>query len=560
MKGRRGDRKGKKKKRPVYPQKKKPPKEEDPDYEVPPEVAAAETLVDGIMEKPVSDGQIFTDDMDDFLDDLILESEKKPKPAQKKKKTTRQVQQKPASKKVPQKAAGPRPTRPAKKPTGSLPLPGEKRKKRKSEALIPQPRKEKGGDAGPPDVIAGRRRHKAKTRAVKAETAGTREMGAGEMARRHKDLGSGRVTKEGRSKKKTRRQLPPEPPPPAEEEDVLEPRGSQDTDRLPDKKEKKSKKKSRKAPKSRGRAVPSYAFRGSGMWLTFLTLPRFLCVLLTLASLGLGAAVWGKANPGTVAKIPRFDPDWIDALLGQIPFDLGTLPAMPWLAAAPAGVFLILAAIFHQKVRSYRLRNTYVYNNVLADYQSTFGRLKWSVLNLLGTLLTGGLAWPWLHAASVAREYRLSELRRRETSLGFDGSGFQVLWLTILTILMLPAAILTLGLFFPVIAIRWIDWRQEHIVVPQALGDRVKPEFEGTTGALFWKLFGWALLHLVTGTLCGAFARADVWSWVAENTVLPDEERGDQHTGTGEAMDGKRTKTGRVTMKLTRGKTGRRKR
>jgi len=115
-------------------------------------------------------------------------------------------------------------------------------------------------------------------------------------------------------------------------------------------------------------------------------------------------------------------------------------------------------------------------------------------------------------------------MKRRGGSLDFDGTGFQVFGLTLLSAIMAPFILLSLGILRPIVAIRWIDWEQEHILIPTPDELTVRPQFAGRTGALLGRTVVWALGGLFTAWLYRPFARIEYWNWIAENTQIPKPE------------------------------------
>ncbi len=477
-----------------------PGPEEEKEFIVPEEVAAAETIVEGMLPRTT-----------EISDDDIFEAETGKSAAPKK---PRQTPPSAAGKsQAPPAPSGPKPAvrqlpagRPAKpgapKPAASPPArpapsaaakPAPPAKPQVRQAPPAQKQKPAAEPHSPP---------KPQAEPPRPEKASTQEISPDEMARRcAQAMGStpkqpDRPSASDRKKRATA----------APEEDVLEP-----------KEERKSKTESRKKSKL---GMPDFAFRGSGAWLALIMFPRFLSCLAGTACVAIGAAFWGRANPDALSRIPQFRIEWLDELFRLIPFDLSVIPAMPWAVCAPAAVFILFAALLHANMRSFRLKSTYIFHSNMVPGRGSFGRFGFMSLQFLLSLLTCGLAWPWLQAASIRRDYASCTFKRRDDAVGFDGSGFQVLWLCILSLIMSPLVLLSLGFLLPMVSIRWIDWEQGHITVKGADGSETRPVFEGSTGSLIGKRIAWALLILLTAGLYGPFAKAEYWNWIAGNTRM----------------------------------------
>ncbi len=475
---------------------------------VPEEVASAETVMEGMLPpaEEVSDEEIF--------EKSAPKKPAPPKPAP----GAGQAARKPAGA-SPSQPGKPRP--PTTRPSAAVVKPG----------AVPAQGKKPQPHAGPAAPQSGVK--KTSTRSVQAPAAsakpaakpgnadgagdagtagpkaGTEEISPKDMARRMKKMG---VEEPAAPKQKPASGRKPRAAA-ADDEDVLEPISRAKTPKTGG-----TRRKSRLG-------MPDFAFRGSGFRLGLVVCPCYLSALLGAACIALGAAVFLRGRPDLSARIPQFRPEWLDQLFGSIPFDFSTVPLMPYSPAAPAAVFLLLAALLHVKVRSFRLGNTYVFKSQLIDGRTALSRLASRAVRCILSLPTAGLAWPWLYAADVRRDYESCSLKRRDDEVGFDGSGFQVLWLCLVTFVMSPLALLSLGILAPLASIRWIDWEQGHITVRIEGGGTARSEFEGSAKSLVGRQLAWSVLTLLTAALCRPFAMADVWNWIADNTNmrLPEE-------------------------------------
>jgi uncharacterized membrane protein YjgN (DUF898 family) len=143
------------------------------------------------------------------------------------------------------------------------------------------------------------------------------------------------------------------------------------------------------------------------------------------------------------------------------------------------------------------------------------------VITVLVMALTAGLGLPWLFSRYRRSFYRSCRLPARGgINLGFQGSGEEVLGRFLLTLVLLPFALLTGGLIFGVISWIWLKWDLANLLVPDKYGTLRPVAFRGTMGAYLgrWTM-GW-LLTLVTGGIYRPWARIAEWRWAAEQTDL----------------------------------------
>jgi hypothetical protein len=94
------------------------------------------------------------------------------------------------------------------------------------------------------------------------------------------------------------------------------------------------------------------------------------------------------------------------------------------------------------------------------------------IMDLLVTLLvmglTAGLGLPWVYARYRRSFYRSCILPGRgNQTLGFHGSGEEVLGRFLLTLLLLPFSVATGGLMFGVITWMWVKWDYANMLVPR---------------------------------------------------------------------------------------------
>jgi len=148
-----------------------------------------------------------------------------------------------------------------------------------------------------------------------------------------------------------------------------------------------------------------------------------------------------------------------------------------------------------------------------------------AILDLMITVpvlaLTAGLGLPWLYARYRRSFYRSCRMTARGgMNLGFQGSGEEVLVRFLLTLLLLPLALVTGGLLFGVISWMWLKWDHANLLVPDKHGTLRPVVFRGTMGGYLGRwMLGW-LLTLVTGGLYRPWAKIAEWRWVAQQTDL----------------------------------------
>jgi len=252
-------------------------------------------------------------------------------------------------------------------------------------------------------------------------------------------------------------------------------------------------------------APPKFEFNASPLGLIPLLLLRFILIASCAVAIALALA----ASPfGAVTKVVT---------------DHGVPTKGHWsvLWGAAAGLN-ILVGFTGTLIRRFRMTHTSMYGQPV-EIALNPGLLVMDLLiTVLAMGLTAGLALPWMVARYRRTFYRSCFLPgRNNLTLGFFGSGDEVLGRFFLTLLLLPFSVATGGLMFGVITWMWVKWDYANVLVPDKYGKYHRVNFNGTFGGYFglWAL-GW-LLTLVTAGIYRPFAKVAEWKWMAKNTVLP---------------------------------------
>ncbi len=227
-------------------------------------------------------------------------------------------------------------------------------------------------------------------------------------------------------------------------------------------------------------------FRGSATGLIFLYVLRSLffiatvvcafALVLKLDVLNLIQRNLDHTSFELRARIDEIPADFFSGLLQQLGplgvdlFDqLTDSPTIPLALVALVSFSLVIGVT--TAIRHYRIRHTWVFERSLEHKEGCFARFFHRLGNLLLLVFTLGLAMPWIYARKHRFYYRscvFSDDRRQH--LEFSGSGGQVLGLMIISFLLAPLVIASLGILFWLIAWFWIDWEQSHISVPDRNG------------------------------------------------------------------------------------------
>jgi uncharacterized membrane protein YjgN (DUF898 family) len=102
--------------------------------------------------------------------------------------------------------------------------------------------------------------------------------------------------------------------------------------------------------------------------------------------------------------------------------------------------------------------------------------------------------------------------------MDFMGTGKQVVGLLLLSALLLPLAIATLGLMGIPLAYAWARWEQHNLLVPDLSGRLRATSFTGSLGSYFaHSLVSWLLTILSLGLL-RPWAVVRSWRWLDAHT------------------------------------------
>lgn len=265
-----------------------------------------------------------------------------------------------------------------------------------------------------------------------------------------------------------------------------------------------------------------YEFRGSGGGLLFLYLIRLLlflavpaCLFFILVQTSLGLIDRGLdlLPPGLPTEVQ----DVVDmgkSVSGQV----GVLGSIIILIAVVVMIILVKHAIQH-----YRVRNTWVFGQRLEYHDGCLGVFANRLANIFLLIITLGIAMPWVIARNRRFFHRSCFVRgRRGHYLDFTGRGGDALGFMLVTVLLIPLIILSLGLIGLAVSWLWARWDQSNIQVPDRSGELHKVKFSGDFGGYFGVVFvGW-LLTLLTIGLYYPWAVVRRWRWLAARTSVPD--------------------------------------
>ncbi len=275
--------------------------------------------------------------------------------------------------------------------------------------------------------------------------------------------------------------------------------------------------------------LSNYAFKGSASGLFFRYAFNMLFTLLVLPTILWGLAALGLLESGVGAKAVT----QVKALLGN-PAEWGPLSA-PWASARPhlatvteqllalppwaPGVVLLVLLIFisglSRAVSLYRLRHTLVYGSPLQ--LNSKGGVVESISNASVILLTAGLALPWIMLRRKRTRYQQFSTVGG-APLDFQGLATAILGRGIVSLLVLPLAVASLGLLGIPLTYMWGSWERRNVVLPDAAGHLRVPQFSGSLGTyLVHALPRWLLTVLTLG-LARPWAVASGWRWFDAHT------------------------------------------
>jgi hypothetical protein len=248
------------------------------------------------------------------------------------------------------------------------------------------------------------------------------------------------------------------------------------------------------------RDLPTYAFAGSGVAIA----PAFY---LRLAFLGGGlyaaALAAGGLGVGAVKDLP------------------GSGTAWP-VAAGSAGALLLLAGGMQLWMARVRLGRTNIDEKPLESHAGAMGWVGNVVMAVLTIALTAGLGLPWVYGRFLRAVHRRCVVPTRgRFTLDFSGTGDEVLWRFLVTLLLAPFALATAGLLGGVISWLWLSWEHRNLVVPDRNGTGRRPQFSATFGGFFARSLLGSILTIVTAGLYGPWARAAQWRYLASKVSAP---------------------------------------
>lgn len=262
----------------------------------------------------------------------------------------------------------------------------------------------------------------------------------------------------------------------------------------------KTRRKTASAPKE----AVSYAFAGGG---ASAAPPYYLRILFLGAGLYAAALAAGGLGVGPVRE----------ALQG-LPGSGATWPA----AAGVAGGLLFLAAAMQLWMARVRLGRTAIDEKPLESHGGAIGWVGNVVMAVLTLALTAGLGLPWVYGRFLRAVHRRRVVPTRgRFTLDFSGTGDEVLWRFLVTLLLAPLALGTGGLLGGLVSWLWLSWEHRNLVAPDRNGTGRRPKFHATFGGFFARSFVGALLTLVTAGLYGPWAKAAQWRYLASKVSAP---------------------------------------
>ena len=262
-----------------------------------------------------------------------------------------------------------------------------------------------------------------------------------------------------------------------------------------------------------------YDFRGSGLKLTALFM---LCGLL------LGTLLFN-----IVAMLLLLDVDLIDGALAELPSDVRLIlgdvhelaSGMEILLIITGIIILIFLIAMITAIRLYRIRNTWVFGKQLDYREGCLARYFHNLFNFFLITLSLGLALPWIIAGNHRFHYKSCiVVGQRNQNLDFAGTGSTVLGLVILTFILLPLIVGTLGIAGWLIGWLWINWYQSNVLIPDRQGKLRAVQFTGTFVDYFGLALISGLLSVLTLGLYYPWALVSRWRWIANHTTVTSGE------------------------------------
>lgn len=206
---------------------------------------------------------------------------------------------------------------------------------------------------------------------------------------------------------------------------------------------------------------------------------------------------------------------WVGDAWTRLSPELARIPALSLVCALV--VLLILADRLSTSLRNYRWLHTSVFGSTLVHRPA--GGLGRSLLHALGLLLSGGLLVPWL-AVRRKRDFFCACRTASGATLGFRGGGLAWAGLALLSLLLLPVVVCTLGLAGIPLSYAWQRWEAAHLLLPDAEGKQHTPRCVGSLGAYFvFSLPGW-LVSVLSAGLARPWAQARAWRWFDRHLVV----------------------------------------
>lgn len=237
----------------------------------------------------------------------------------------------------------------------------------------------------------------------------------------------------------------------------------------------------------------AYEFRGSTVELLFLHALRMAAfvVLLALVLGFLAQYLEGVFRP--VARAIGGLPEPAQDAVGEA-ISLGMQPKL----FVRIGLAVFAAAMLGQlngAIRLYRVRHTFVFGRRLEFREGCFASFFHGFGNALLMLVTLGLASPWVVAGNRRFFHRSCRVKDEPMHrVDFSGTGVEVIGYTIVSILLAPFVVLTLGLLAWFVGWLWVAWDQARIRVPDLAGRLRDVRMTGTFA-------GYAGIALVAGVL-----------------------------------------------------------
>lgn len=269
--------------------------------------------------------------------------------------------------------------------------------------------------------------------------------------------------------------------------------------------------------------LSNYTFSGSATGLFLRYGLNMLFSLLVLPTLAWGLAAIGALDRGVGAKAL----EQARALVGE-PAEWGALGGHwntvteqllalpPWAPGVALLVLLLVIGRLSKAVGLYRIRNTLVFGLPLQF--KAVGGIAEALSNASMIVITAGLGTPWVMQRRMRQRYQ--QFSTSGNQLDFQGKPTAILGRGLLTVLMLPLAIATLGLLWLPLHYMWGRWEQSNLVLPDAAGRQRVPTFNGTFGGyLLHALPRWLLTVLTLG-LARPWAVVSGWRWFDRHTAV----------------------------------------